>query len=202
MLGMAHAAVTSATRPTSMDSSFIAYHAHRRRRSRGASWRSHPAWPRKPVIMLVDCLATAAPVRRQRRGPAKPSRCGPRTLPGGGVGMPNAAARAPAGAPGRAAIAGFRPDPGSRPSARSHRIANRDRFAAMLAARPRLTICASRSTCRPGNENWSPWFPRPNRRQNPEQLYVSVRTVRSHFDRIRDKTDHRRRADLPGWPCR
>jgi predicted ATPase/DNA-binding CsgD family transcriptional regulator len=28
------------------------------------------------------------------------------------------------------------------------------------------------------------------------QLYISVRTVRSHLDRIRDKTGHRRRADL------
>jgi DNA-binding NarL/FixJ family response regulator len=27
-------------------------------------------------------------------------------------------------------------------------------------------------------------------------LYISVRTVRSHLDRIRDKTGHRRRADL------
>jgi DNA-binding NarL/FixJ family response regulator len=29
-----------------------------------------------------------------------------------------------------------------------------------------------------------------------ERLYISVRTVRSHLDRIRDKTGHRRRADL------
>jgi DNA-binding NarL/FixJ family response regulator len=29
-----------------------------------------------------------------------------------------------------------------------------------------------------------------------EQLFISVRTVRSHLDRIRDKTGHRRRADL------
>jgi DNA-binding CsgD family transcriptional regulator len=28
------------------------------------------------------------------------------------------------------------------------------------------------------------------------QLYISVRTVRSHLDRIRDKTGYRRRADL------
>jgi DNA-binding CsgD family transcriptional regulator len=28
------------------------------------------------------------------------------------------------------------------------------------------------------------------------QLYISVRTVRSHLDRIRDKTSCRRRADL------
>jgi DNA-binding CsgD family transcriptional regulator len=28
------------------------------------------------------------------------------------------------------------------------------------------------------------------------QLYISVRTVRSHLDRIRDKTGCRRRADL------
>jgi DNA-binding CsgD family transcriptional regulator len=28
------------------------------------------------------------------------------------------------------------------------------------------------------------------------QLYISVRTVRTHLDRIRDKTDCRRRADL------
>ena len=43
------------------------------------------------------------------------------------------------------------------------------------------------------------------------QLYISVRTVGSHLDRIRDKTGCRRRADLtrlvpiaglvePGWP--
>jgi DNA-binding NarL/FixJ family response regulator len=29
-----------------------------------------------------------------------------------------------------------------------------------------------------------------------ERLFISVRTVRSHLDRIRDKTGHRRRADL------
>ena len=29
-----------------------------------------------------------------------------------------------------------------------------------------------------------------------EQLYISIRTVRSHLDRIRDKTGRRRRADL------
>jgi DNA-binding CsgD family transcriptional regulator len=28
------------------------------------------------------------------------------------------------------------------------------------------------------------------------QLYISIRTVRSHLDRIRDKTSCRRRADL------
>jgi len=28
------------------------------------------------------------------------------------------------------------------------------------------------------------------------QLYISIRTVRSHLDRIRDKTGRRRRADL------
>ena len=28
------------------------------------------------------------------------------------------------------------------------------------------------------------------------QLYISVRTVTSHLDRIRDETGHRRRADL------
>jgi DNA-binding CsgD family transcriptional regulator len=32
--------------------------------------------------------------------------------------------------------------------------------------------------------------------QIAEQLYISVRTVRSHLDRIRDKTRCRRRADL------
>jgi DNA-binding CsgD family transcriptional regulator len=32
--------------------------------------------------------------------------------------------------------------------------------------------------------------------QIAEQLYISVRTVRSHLDRIRDKTGSRRRADL------
>ena len=34
------------------------------------------------------------------------------------------------------------------------------------------------------------------------ELYISIRTVRSHLDRIRDKTGCRRRADLtrmPGW---
>jgi DNA-binding CsgD family transcriptional regulator len=28
------------------------------------------------------------------------------------------------------------------------------------------------------------------------QLYISVSTVRSHLDRVRDKTGYRRRADL------
>jgi DNA-binding CsgD family transcriptional regulator len=31
------------------------------------------------------------------------------------------------------------------------------------------------------------------------QLFISVRTVRSHLDRIRDKTEARRRADLTRW---
>ena len=35
------------------------------------------------------------------------------------------------------------------------------------------------------------YHPQPNR-----QLYISIRTVRSHLDRIRDKTGCRRRADL------
>ncbi len=30
----------------------------------------------------------------------------------------------------------------------------------------------------------------------PAQLYISIRTVRSHLDRIRDKTGCRRHADL------
>ena len=32
--------------------------------------------------------------------------------------------------------------------------------------------------------------------QIADQLHISVRTVASHLDRIRDKTGHRRRADL------
>ena len=32
--------------------------------------------------------------------------------------------------------------------------------------------------------------------QHPAELYISVRTVTSHLDRIRDKTGCRRRADL------
>ena len=55
----------------------------------------------------------------------------------------------------------------------------------------------ARGSSAPGNGNWSPWSPRaaPTRR-SPPQLYISVRTVRSHLDRIRDKTGCRRRADL------
>ena len=30
-------------------------------------------------------------------------------------------------------------------------------------------------------------------------LHISISTVRSHLDRIRDKTSCRRRADLPAW---
>ena len=33
-------------------------------------------------------------------------------------------------------------------------------------------------------------------RQAAARLYISIRTVRSHLDRIRDKTGCRRRADL------
>jgi DNA-binding CsgD family transcriptional regulator len=32
--------------------------------------------------------------------------------------------------------------------------------------------------------------------QISQRLFISVRTVRSHLDRIRDKTGHRRRPDL------
>ena len=48
-----------------------------------------------------------------------------------------------------------------------------------------------------GSGNWSPWSPRARHRpQIASRLYISVRTVRSHLDRIRDKTGCRRRADL------
>ena len=49
----------------------------------------------------------------------------------------------------------------------------------------------------PGNTNWSTWSPRaaPTPR-SPAELFISVRTVRTHLDRIRDKTGARRRADL------
>ena len=55
----------------------------------------------------------------------------------------------------------------------------------------------ARASSAPGNGNWSPWSPRaaPTPR-SPPQLYISIRTVRSHLDRIRDKTGCRRRADL------
>ena len=43
----------------------------------------------------------------------------------------------------------------------------------------------------PGWPNWPPC-----RTQIAAQLYISVRTVGSHLDRIRDKTGARRRADL------
>ena len=48
----------------------------------------------------------------------------------------------------------------------------------------------------PGNGSWSPWSPRAANAQIATQLYISVRTVSSHLDRIRDKTGYRRRADL------
>jgi Response regulator containing a CheY-like receiver domain and an HTH DNA-binding domain len=49
----------------------------------------------------------------------------------------------------------------------------------------------------PGNGSWSPWSPRAGPTpQIAAQLYISVRTVGSHLDRIRDKTGCRRRADL------
>jgi DNA-binding CsgD family transcriptional regulator len=41
------------------------------------------------------------------------------------------------------------------------------------------------------------WSPRAApTRTSPRSLYISIRTVRSHLDRIRDKTGARRRADL------
>jgi DNA-binding CsgD family transcriptional regulator len=49
----------------------------------------------------------------------------------------------------------------------------------------------------PGNGSWSPWSPggRTNAQIAAEQ-HISVRTVGSHLDRIRDKTGCHRRADL------
>ena len=38
--------------------------------------------------------------------------------------------------------------------------------------------------------------------QIAEQLFISVRTVRTHLDRIRDKSGCRRRADLTRLACR
>ena len=40
---------------------------------------------------------------------------------------------------------------------------------------------------------------RPNA-QIAAELYISVRTVGSHLNRIRDKTGCRRRTDLTRWP--
>jgi DNA-binding NarL/FixJ family response regulator len=38
--------------------------------------------------------------------------------------------------------------------------------------------------------------PRPHHAQIAAQLYISIRTINSHLDRIRDKTGCRYRADL------
>jgi hypothetical protein len=58
---------------------------------------------------------------------------------------------------------------------------------------PRRACCGSA----PGNGNWLPWSPQGRTdAQIAAQLYISVRTVRSHLGRIRDKTGCRHRADL------
>ena len=49
----------------------------------------------------------------------------------------------------------------------------------------------------PGNGSWSPWLPGAGSdAQIAAELYISIRTVRSHLDRIGDKTGCRRRVDL------
>ena len=74
-------------------------------------------------------------------------------------------------------------------------------FALMLAARGRP------GRCRPGGPDPARLSARERElvtlvaqgrtdAQIAAQLYISVRTVRSHLDRIRDKTGCRRRADL------
>ena len=48
-----------------------------------------------------------------------------------------------------------------------------------------------------GNANWSPLVAQGRTNaQIAAQLHISIRTVGSHLDRIRDKTGCRRRADL------
>ena len=108
------------------------------------------------------------------------------TPPGG------TAAPGPAGAGTRPGAGGRGPRRGDEPGHR-RRVrpdAHRSRAAAAGGAGP-----WARSA--PGNGSWSPWSPRaaPTPR-SPPQLYISVRTVGSHLDRIRDKTGCRRRADL------
>ena len=142
------------------------------------------------------------PVRRDRaprRGPhgvgrvrrARPARGIDRSAlvraPPGGTAAPGpAGARTRPGAGGRGPRRGD--EPGHRRRVRPD--AHRPRPAAAGGAGP-----GARSA--PGNGSWSPWSPRaaPTPR-SPPQLYISVRTVGSHLDRIRDKTGCRRRADL------
>ena len=135
-------------------------------------------------------------------GPPRPSRSGPR-MPrscrhDGGVDTPAVVRRREE--PLRAARQALGPD---RTRAAEDRgaamsLATAAEYALMLTAPPRSRPRRRDwRTSAPGNGSWSPWSPRaaPTPR-SPPQLYISIRTVRSHLDRIRDKTGCRRRADL------
>jgi DNA-binding CsgD family transcriptional regulator len=88
-----------------------------------------------------------------------------------------------------------------------------ERGAAMelAAAAEYVALLAAQDAPQPPGSDDAPGLPRLSARERElvtlvaqgrtdaqiaEQLYISVRTVRSHLDRIRDKTGYRRRADL------
>ena len=78
-------------------------------------------------------------------------------------------------------------------------LATAAEYALMLTAPESLRAAGpagARQAQRAGTGTGHPGRPGPHRRADRRELYISIRTVRSHLDRIRDKTGCRRRADL------
>ena len=121
--------------------------------------------------------------RPARWAPAPRLGCAP---PGGRPGRGRAGARPGPGARRRRARRGDEPGHRGRVRLDAHR--------ARPAASP--DPAGTGDAQRPGAGVGCPGRPGPHRHQIAAQLYISIRTVRSHLDRIRDKTGARRRADL------
>ena len=134
-------------------------------------------------------------------GPPRPSRCGRarRATAAPGVGRLVRRCAPPGGtaAPGPAGSRA-RPDPGSRGTRRGDEPATAAEYALILTdpGPPQLARLGPERLSARERELVTLVARGRTDAQIAAELYMSIRTVRSHLDRIRDKTGCRRRADL------